>query len=199
MPITKHNLNIYKTIIFDCDGVILNSNKIKSNAFYDTVSQYNLKAAEELLAFHVSNGGKSRYIKFDYFVNEIAPKYCLDGDAIDIKNLLERYKINIKEKLLNCEVCPYLDFLKSKTPKSTWMVVSGSDQEELRYILDKKNIAKFFNGGIYGSPDSKDKIISREIEYNLIKKPALFIGDSKYDHLASSRANIDFIFLYKVE
>ena len=30
------SINSYKSIVFDCDGVILNSNSIKVQAFYDT-------------------------------------------------------------------------------------------------------------------------------------------------------------------
>jgi len=36
----KIELKQYKTLIFDCDGVILNSNKIKTQAFYDVAKIY---------------------------------------------------------------------------------------------------------------------------------------------------------------
>ena len=32
------SINSYKSIVFDCDGVILNSNSIKTQAFYDTTA-----------------------------------------------------------------------------------------------------------------------------------------------------------------
>ena len=49
--------------------------------------------------------------------------------------------------------------------------------------------------GIFGSPDSKNEILSREINNKNIIFPAIFIGDSKYDYLASKEFNIDFLFL----
>ena len=49
----------YNTLIFDCDGVILNSNNIKSKAFYDVALPYGVKAAEELYTYHIKNNGIS--------------------------------------------------------------------------------------------------------------------------------------------
>ena len=57
----KLNLSSYKTIIFDCDGVILNSNKIKTEAFYNVTATYGIEAANELVSYHKLNGGISRY------------------------------------------------------------------------------------------------------------------------------------------
>ena len=76
------------------------------------------------------------------------------------------------------------------------MVVSGGDQEELRDIFAQRDLAQYFNGGIFGSPDSKKQIFSREIKNNNIIFPALFIGDSKYDHESANEFKIDFLFAY---
>ncbi len=65
------DIHDYKTIIFDCDGVILNSNKIKSEAFRIVASQYGDKEARKLVTYNKENGGVSRYVKFNYFINEI--------------------------------------------------------------------------------------------------------------------------------
>ena len=59
----------YKTMIFDCDGVLLDSNSAKSDAFYKVALPYGDNCARELLNFHKKNGGISRNKKFDYFVN----------------------------------------------------------------------------------------------------------------------------------
>ena len=40
---SKINLLQYQTLIFDCDGVVLNSNKIKTQAFYDVAKVYAFK------------------------------------------------------------------------------------------------------------------------------------------------------------
>ena len=42
----------YNTIVFDCDGVILNSNAIKTEAFRNILSNYDLKAVDEFIDYH---------------------------------------------------------------------------------------------------------------------------------------------------
>ena len=42
----------YKSLIFDCDGVILNSNKIKTEAFRKILQKYNQNAVDEFINYH---------------------------------------------------------------------------------------------------------------------------------------------------
>ena len=52
---------MYSNFLFDCDGVLLNSNSIKSQGFLYAAAEYGQEKAQELLAFHKLNGGISRY------------------------------------------------------------------------------------------------------------------------------------------
>ena len=88
-----------------------------------------------------------------------------------------------------------IEKLKAKTKISTWMIVSGGDEEELRFLFKEKNIASYFEGGIYGSPSSKYEIVEERLkDKNFL--PALFIGDSLYDIQTAQKYNLDFIFVY---
>ena len=61
----------YKSLIFDCDGVILNSNQIKTDAFKKVLKKYNTNAVDEFITYHRKNGGVSRYIKIENFLKNI--------------------------------------------------------------------------------------------------------------------------------
>jgi|GEM_PF-7033688 len=61
----------YKTLVFDCDGVLLNSNKVKTQAFYRAAQQYGDNAAQSLVDYHLKHGGVSRYKKFKFFLENI--------------------------------------------------------------------------------------------------------------------------------
>jgi len=187
------DINEFATLIFDCDGVILDSNKIKTNAFYNTALPYGEDAAEALVNFHERNGGISRYVKFEYFLEKILG---LKVEPKKINKLLNSFVSEIKEELILCQISPGLEELR-KNSDSNWLIVSGGDQKELRYIFSERNLTKNFNCGIFGSPETKEVILSREIHNGNIKFPALFIGDSKYDHRAAKATNIDFIFAYE--
>ena len=53
----------YNTFIFDCDGVVMNSNFIKANCFYLSVEDFGEKIALEFKNYHASAGGISRIKK----------------------------------------------------------------------------------------------------------------------------------------
>jgi phosphoglycolate phosphatase-like HAD superfamily hydrolase len=184
-------LNNYKTHVFDCDGVILDSNKIKTQAFYLSVESYGTVAADKLVDYHVNNGGISRYKKFEYFFLKILVReYSLD----EMNVVLDNYAALVHSGLMKCDIAPNLLEMRSKYPDAKWLIVSGGDQKELNSIFSIREISSIFNGGIFGSPDAKDEIFGREIDNNNIIFPAVFIGDSKYDYESSNRAGIDFIF-----
>ncbi|UQB43268.1 hypothetical protein JX580_05170 [Thiomicrospira microaerophila] len=41
------------------------------------------------------------------------------------------------------------------TPRANWLIVSGGDQQELRGVFAARDLAKYFEGGIFGSPETK--------------------------------------------
>ncbi|MEP4888649.1 MAG: HAD family hydrolase [Aliiglaciecola sp.] len=187
----KLPLSEYKTIIFDCDGVILNSNKVKTQAFYLAALPYGEKAANKLVEYHVARGGISRYKKFEWFIET----FQSEDKTNRLQELLDNYAKFVLDGLMKCEIANGLAELRQKTRKARWLVASGGDQNELRDVFSSRGIFELFDGGIFGSPDSKDTILDREISNGNILQPALFLGDSKYDHVASKRADLDFVFV----
>jgi phosphoglycolate phosphatase-like HAD superfamily hydrolase len=187
----------YKYLIFDCDGVILNSNNIKTEAFGEVVASFGDKASKSLIDFHLERGGISRYEKFKYFVEVIALKLNLNLKHISLDELINRYSSIVKKKLEKCEINTDIINYK-KISKAKWFIVSGSDQKELREIFSKRKICEIFDGGIYGSPLNKEDIFSNLLQKNKINKTeCLYIGDSEYDHISSAKFELDFIFLKK--
>ncbi|MNE30006.1 hypothetical protein D3C80_1235030 [compost metagenome] len=85
--------------------------------------------------------------------------------------------------------------LRAATPDARWLIVSGGDQAELREVFAQRGLADMFDGGIFGSPASKDEILSSQLANGNILPRALFIGDSRYDHVASAGAGLDFLFV----
>ena len=96
---------------------------------------------------------------------------------------------------MSCEITPNLLALRNATQSSTWLIVSGGKQDELRDIFTRRNLNSIFDGGIYGSPTSKVQLLADQLKDSNLRLPALFLGDSKYDYLAASSAGLDFIFI----
>ena len=184
----------YKSIVFDCDGVVLDSNVVKTEAYFRTAK--NLGAtdveAQALVDYHVRLGGISRYHKFDYYLREIVHQPVTDGA---IQALLNEFARELEVGLMECGVADGLVALRDITPQANWMILSGGDQQEIRTLFAKRDLAKYFDGGLFGSPDNKDTVLAREKASGNLRLSALFIGDSKYDFEAATRAGLDFVFL----
>lgn len=188
----RYGIEYYRTLVFDCDGVILNSNKVKTQAFYQTALPYGENAARALVDYHVDNGGVSRYKKFNYFLERIISGA---SSVVTIDSLLASYARYVQEGLLTCQIASDLHKLREKTSNARWIIVSGGDQSELRSLFTERELAELFDGGIFGSPDTKDEILAREQSNGKILPSALFLGDSKYDYQAAIAAGVDFVFL----
>jgi phosphoglycolate phosphatase-like HAD superfamily hydrolase len=190
----------YKTIVFDCDGVILDSNVVKTEAYFRAAKQLGVTdaQAQALVDYHVKLGGISRYHKFDWFLREILKQPATKA-AIQV--WLDAFAKELEEGLMQCIIASGLETLKQHTPETTWMVLSGGDQQEIRDLFHKRTLpsgrllADLFEGGLFGSPDNKDEVLAREKASGHLRFPALFIGDSKYDHEAATNAGLDFVFL----
>jgi HAD superfamily hydrolase (TIGR01549 family) len=185
-------LSGYKSIVFDCDGVVLNSNEVKTRAFYNVTLGYGEVFASKFRDFHMQNGGISRYKKFEYFLTNILGKKI---DEKVIKKLLYSFSKEVKKGLMSCEITRNLDILRQKTHEAKWFIVSGGDQEELREVFKARDISDYFNGGIFGSPACKDTILFNELQNKNLVQPCLFLGDSKYDFEVSVRHRMDFLFI----
>ena len=182
----------YSTLIFDCDGVVLDSNGIKTEAFRQAALPYGHDKAQALVAYHVENGGVSRYYKFQHFLTSMLPR---EARGPDLDELLVRFARAVYDGLLTCKSAPGLADLREVTQEARWLIASGGDQRELRHAFDERGIADMFDGGIFGSPDTKEEILSRELAAGNIRMPALFLGDSKYDYRVATQAGMDFMFV----
>ncbi|WP_374328370.1 HAD family hydrolase [Azonexus sp.] len=182
----------YDTMVFDCDGVVLNSNRVKTDAFYRSVIDYGEACAKEFVNYHLANGGVSRYKKFEYFLNSIV---CGRKKGPSLSVLLKKYSDYVSDGLASCEVEPDLSALRNKFDRTKWLLVSGGDQEELRSVFSARGLSGFFDGGIFGSPDDKVTIFRRERSCFNISDNSVYFGDSRYDHIAAVEGGLDFVFV----
>ena len=181
-------------MVFDCDGVVLDSNVVKTEAYFCAAK--NLGAtdiqAQALVDYHVKLGGISRYHKFDWYLREVLNQPVTETA---IQKLLDSFSRELEVGLMQCNLAKGIFDLREATPDANWMILSGGDQQEIRNLFTKRKIAHMFNGGLFGSPDNKDVVLAREKANGNISQPALFLGDSKYDFEAATRAGLDFIFI----
>ena len=99
------------------------------------------------------------------------------------KTLLHYSKINKKLSLKSRLIYGLSNFLKKlERLNKKIIIVSSSDAEDIKYILKKKSLSKYFSQ-VFGSP-TKKKTHFYNIKNNLNNKiKVLSLGDSKNDYL----------------
>jgi beta-phosphoglucomutase-like phosphatase (HAD superfamily) len=183
----------YKSFVFDCDGVILDSNSIKTEAFRKALADEPGKLVDEFIQYHKDNGGVSRYIKLQYYFDEI--KKQQDSEQA-LANALTRYAEIVREDLLKASMIEGIEgFLytcqKNKRP---CFVNSGGDQQELREVFSERGLDHFFSM-IFGSPASKKENLEKMLIKEMLPEPVLFFGDAYSDYLAAKAYEIDFVYV----
>ena len=189
------NLNHYELYVFDCDGVLLDSNQLKSKAFRLTLENYPKNFVEHFIAYHELNGGISRHIKFEYFLRNILKKQNFQEEH---SSLLRKFSL-VSMEILSREarlIPGVKDFLKKLNTERKYVIVcSGTDETDLKKILAIKNIDQYFSH-IYGSPKTKKEILLKALtEYKNHKIQGIFFGDASSDYEAAKKFQLDFIFV----
>ena len=193
MNFSMFDVKDFKTIIFDCDGVILNSNQLKTKSYYKAAfPSYGHELASSLTTYLTNNTGKPRGHFIDYFLSNMV---SADISGLGYEELLNAVTLEIQKGLMECEISPCLFKLREKTPDIKWLVASGGVEKELRDLFKNRSLFDLFDGGIYGGPMTKDEILTSLFNKNHIKFPVLFLGDSKYDHEVARKAKLDFLFV----
>jgi HAD superfamily hydrolase (TIGR01549 family) len=181
-----------EVILWDFDGVILNSLAVREFGFIKTLSNYPKDKVDLLLKFHHDNGGLSRYVKFEYFFNEILKIKVQDEvlKELQIKFSAIMRKSLSDKKLLIADVNT---FILKNSNNFKMHIVSGSDQEELRYLCRELKISDYFLS-IFGSPTPKKELVNTLLNNNKYdRSKTCLIGDSINDYEAAKHNNIYFL------
>ena len=187
------DLSDYDYVVLDCDGVILDSNWLKTDAFISTLEDEPEKCIDKMIAYHKANGGISRYKKFRHYFEEINP--CEDVE-IKAKVSISKFAEIVQKGLLECDYIPgVVDFINDVKEKGLPLfVVSGSDEIELKEVFSKRKIDLLFCA-IYGSPPTKTENMKKVKSQVGAQTKGLFFGDSRSDMEAAEGFGLDFIFV----
>jgi len=182
---------LIKNVLFDFDGVILNSMPVRDWGFAKLFEEYPQEQINRLLEYHRQNGGLSRYVKIRYFFNQILNQEITQNK---VQDLAHRFSTLVKERL--CDPRLLIDtthsFIQKNFSKFNFHIVSGSDEKELVEVCDRLGIARFFVS-IHGSPAPKDNLVAAIIRNNGYETfETILVGDSINDYDAAVRNDIRF-------
>jgi phosphoglycolate phosphatase-like HAD superfamily hydrolase len=179
-----------KAVIFDFDGVIVESAEIKTEAFRALFADYPDKLPE-ITAYHRENAGISRYDKFRYFYEKLLGRPLTPEKE---KELGDRFSRIVLEKILAAPpVAGAEDFMKNNCRRYRLFIASGTPEEELAYILSRRGLDSYFRGA-YGTPRTKPEIVKQILnEHRLDSREVVFVGDAESDRDAAKKTGVVFI------
>ena len=180
-----------RNVIFDFDGVVVDSNEIRIDGFR---TLYAAKAGDKIEIFmdYVrSNHGLSRYRKIRHFYASVQRQQVTEEA---IQDDAERYSNIVAEAVANAPEIPgAAAFLAAFASRFRFALISSSDQRELRAICRRRGIDRHFEA-ILGSPEEKAvniRNLLRDKEWQ--REVTVYVGDSLSDLEAARVAGVPFI------
>ena len=180
-----------KNILFDFDGVILDSMPIRDYGFKEIFKDFDDDLVNKLLEYHNQNGGLSRYVKIKYFYNKLLKQEISEEK---ITNYADNFSKIMKIELVDKRylIADTLKFIKESYKKYNLHIVSGSDERELQYLCKELRIDSFFQS-VNGSPTHKNILVKNVLSVNrYIDSETILIGDSVNDYDAATENNLVF-------
>lgn len=178
-------------VLFDFDGVIVESADIKTAAFrllYDGHGEAVVTAA---VAHHLANGGISRRQKIRHCHRALLG---IELPPADLEALCLRFSALVEDQVVAAPMVPgaaaTLARLQGRLPL---FIVSGTPHVELLRIVDRRGLGAPFTA-VYGSPPEKPPIIRSILAaHGLPAARCWFIGDAMTDHDAAAACGLPFI------
>lgn len=182
------NTKKFKNLIFDFDGVILDSVKIKNESFKELVKNYDRNIQIKFFDHHISNLGLSRYKKFAYL-----KKLLSKNKDYKYNNIPKKFENILNRKIKNAKLIKGVKNFLKKNKKKKLFISSGTPNFDLKKIVKRYKIDKYFLE-VLGSPRSKKQHITfLKKKYKIHKKNTVFFGDSMSDYYAAEANKFRFI------
>lgn len=180
-----------RIIIFDFDGVIVESNAIKDRAFHDLYLPYGEDAARQALEIHLQHHGKSRFEKFHLMHERILRQSITEEES---REFGDRFSQICFERICVCPFVPgareFLEVFSTSLPLS---IASATPEVELDEIVVNRGIRDHFQH-VFGKPTSKPDNLRRILQLESVSAAeAVFVGDQISDWEAAHEVGVPFV------
>ncbi len=122
-----------KAIIFDFDGVIVESVHVKTEAFAEIYRSNGKEIVQKVVEHHLANGGVSRFEKFRLYHKEFLG---IDLNEQEVEELAKKFSNLVLKKVINA---PYVkgayEFISRHNSNYDLFISSGTPRDEMLTIL----------------------------------------------------------------
>lgn len=171
----------WQAIIFDFDGVIVESGDIKTQAFAELYRPYGEQVVSEVVRYHRLNGGMSRYLKFRYF-----QQHLLNNPPLTMgeeEKLDQQFSQLVIDAVIASQAVAGAEVLIQRAAETIPLfIASGTPENELKTIVERRGLSRYFTD-VRGSPLSKQALIAEILTaHAFTPEHVLMIGDAMADY-----------------
>lgn len=177
-------------IVLDFDGVVIESNAVKTEAFREVFSRFP-DHAEAAMAYHAANAWKSRYDKIDYLLGTLGRP--------DDRPLREELAAEFSRRTLgHLRTVPFVrgarEFLEEFARRVPLYLASVTPQADLDQTLADRGLRHYFRDAYGCPPWTKVEAVRAALARQGCEPPqAVLVGDSPGDRRAAQEAGVEFI------
>lgn len=181
----------FDAIVFDFDGVLVQSVDVKTRAFAALYEPYGADVVRRVAAWHLEHGGVSRYEKFRHFHRAFLNK---ELPVVEETQLAARFSVLVEEAVIAAAWAPGAhEFLETYASRLSLFVASGTPEEELRRIIERRAMTRYFVG-VAGAPRRKGEILHDFLRrQDVPPHRMLMVGDAMTDFAGATEANLPFL------
>ena len=185
------NSERYGGVVFDCDGVLLDSNRIKAQAFREVVAMHPAEAVDLFCAYQQANPGLHRRQLFAHFFHEILRDPAADAQT---EQAVAAFAARTLAALQSCAAVPGAMELVRRLDAAglPCVVVSAAEAADLALLLGRRGIAGHLKA-IRGGDRPKADHIADLLGAGVIARPLLYFGDSRADMEAAEASKARFV------
>ncbi len=182
----------YSCVFFDFDGVIADSVDAKISAFGQLYAAFGDDVRQAVEDYQRAVPGETRFEKIPRFHTELLD---VDLSPAEVQQWSDRLSDIVMEEVIKSAIMPAVHdvlamLVRQKIPAH---VVSGTPQDELEIIVQRKGLAPFFQT-LRGSPEGKSSIVRSILARDgHAASRCLLIGDAMSDYNCAETCGLDFL------
>jgi len=181
----------FDALVFDCDGVILDSASLKRSTFAEFYADEPEPLHSVILAYLARGGGQPRDVKFHHIEEHILGRPISEAR---IQALSHAFAERVETKVTQAPAIPgAIEFLRRWQDRTPCFLLSATPQEELRRIIQRRGLSALFEEVLGAPPDKTNGLRNLMTRYGYSPGRTVMIGDSYNDYRAARSNGTHFV------
>lgn len=179
-------------VVFDFDGVILETGDVKTDAFVELYADHGAEVVGRVRDHHLANLGISRFKKFAWIAENVLGRPLTDDESAALGR---RFSDLALAGVLAAPFVPGAEAALAALAERglPLFVASGTPDDELELIVARRGLAAAFRE-VHGTPREKPAILCDVLaRHGLVPEQVLFVGDGMSDYRAACATGTHFL------